>query len=265
MKKLGVSIVTLRTWASNGLIETIRSGGNHRLYNVDKYLKDCIKQNTIQKDIEHVDTVNKKKKSVSNIKYIDNNSDSDSDTDIEEYYNKKSNMNNKKENICYIRVCSSYEIEYLNKQKKYMNKYYPNHRIIEDIGSSINLNRKGFQEILDLVLNNQLDTLVIMNKNILCSMAYDLIDNLFSKCNSKIIIETNKYKNTNDIMYDIQDIINFYKNINDDINGGDNNSTVKIDLLSDVSYDVHLGLKSSKSLVKTDSTNFKQGVKQGVI
>ncbi len=260
MQKLGVSIVTLRTWASNGLIETIRTGGNHRLYNVDKYLKDCIKKNIIEKDIEEIDNnkLNKKShlelKKKSNInndnnKEIDNNSDSNSDIETSIIkYKDKTILNNKKENICYIRTTSLNEIDYLNKQKKYMNKYYPNHRIIEDIGSSIDLNRKGLQEIINILLNNQLDTLVIMNKNILSSIGYDFLFNLFSKHNSTIMIETNKYKNTNDIIYDMQTVLNYYIK-----NGG----VIEDD---EVVKGVNLDLKLNKLSVINDLSNFKSGV-----
>ncbi len=260
MQKLGVSIVTLRTWASNGLIETIRTGGNHRLYNVDKYLKDCIKKNIIEKDIEEIDNnkLNKKShlelKKKSNInndnnKEIDNNSDSNSDIETSIIkYKDKTILNNKKENICYIRTTSLNEIDYLNKQKKYMNKYYPNHRIIEDIGSSIDLNRKGLQEIINILLNNQLDTLVIMNKNILSSIGYDFLFNLFSKYNSTIMIETNKYKNTNDIIYDMQTVLNYYIK-----NGG----VIEDD---EVVKGVNLDLKLNKLSVINDLSNFKSGV-----
>ncbi len=288
MQKLGVSIVTLRTWASNGLIETIRTGGNHRLYNVDKYLKDCMKKNIIQKDIDEIDNnksiynshkeLKKKLKKKYNNKDGDtdnndtNNNDTDTDTDnndtetsIIKYKNQTTT--NKKENICYIRVSSTNEIDYLNKQKIYMDKYYPNHRIIEDIGSSIDLNRKGLQEIINLLLNNKLESIVIMNKNILCSIGYDLINTLFYKYNSKIIIETNKYKNTNDIMYDMQAIIHYYQKNGGDLergcvedNNNDNKSRVKIDLISDVTEGVNLGLKSNKSSVINDLSGFKSGV-----
>ncbi len=260
MQKLGVSIVTLRTWASNGLIETIRTGGNHRLYNVDKYLKDCIKKNIIEKDIEEIDNnkLNKKShlelKKKSNInndnnKEIDNNSDSNSDIETSIIkYKDKTILNNKKENICYIRTTSLNEIDYLNKQKKYMNKYYPNHRIIEDIGSSIDLNRKGLQEIINILLNNQLDTLVIMNKNILSSIGYDFLFNLFSKYNSTIMIETNKYKNTNDIIYDMQTVLNYYIK-----NGGVIEDEVVV-------KGSNLDLKLNKLSVINDLSNFKSGV-----
>lgn len=39
-KKLGVHWQTLRNWDANGMIETIRTPGGKRMYNVNKYLAD---------------------------------------------------------------------------------------------------------------------------------------------------------------------------------------------------------------------------------
>ena len=61
-------------------------------------------------------------------------------------------------------------------------------------------------------------------------------------------------------MYDMQAIINYYQKNEEVLEGGDINSRVKIDLLSNVTTGVHSGLKSTKSLVKNDLGNLKQGV-----
>jgi predicted site-specific integrase-resolvase len=240
MQKLGVSIVTLRTWAFNDLIETIRTSGNHRLYNVDKYLKDCIKKNTNNKDSEKIhnnndivnDNINilenkkintffniknnKIKKKKEKEKDLEFDTESGTYSDSDDIISKsKSYKDNIKEKICYVRVSSSTDINNLYRQKNYMNKYYPTYRIIEDIGSNINLDKKGFKEIINLLLNNKLDTLVITNKYILSANTYDFIYNLFSKYNCKIEILTDKYKN--DLAYDIEELINYHKKNNEKI------------------------------------------------
>ena len=43
VKILGVHTLTLQNWDKKGKIETIRSAGGHRLYNVEKYLEDSNK------------------------------------------------------------------------------------------------------------------------------------------------------------------------------------------------------------------------------
>ena len=51
-KKLGVHWQTLRNWDANGRIETVRTPGGKRMYNVNKYLAD---------NKEESDPINKKK------------------------------------------------------------------------------------------------------------------------------------------------------------------------------------------------------------
>lgn len=51
VEKLGVNIVTLRDWDKKGKIEAIRTAENHRLYNVEKYLKEeKIREDTDSED-----------------------------------------------------------------------------------------------------------------------------------------------------------------------------------------------------------------------
>ena len=105
---LGVHVSTLRRWADEGKIECARTIGKHRMYNVEKYLRDNEK-----------DTKNKK---------------------IEEVKEKM------KRKICYVRVSTGGQKDDLKRQIKYMKKKYPDYEIIEDIGSGINFNRKGFKK-----------------------------------------------------------------------------------------------------------------------
>jgi excisionase family DNA binding protein len=53
-EKLGISVQSLRMWADKGKIESIRSAGNHRLYNVEKYLSQHVKYVNNRKNICYV-------------------------------------------------------------------------------------------------------------------------------------------------------------------------------------------------------------------
>ena len=96
-KILGVHRRTLYNWEKRGFIETIRTPSNHRLYNVSKYLND-------QKD---------KKCNSKSINKI-----CEDEKQLEE---------NKKFNICYVRVSSHSQKDDLERQKKYMMEKYPTH------------------------------------------------------------------------------------------------------------------------------------------
>ena len=59
-------------------------------------------------------------------------------------YMRDKGVNNKiKKKICYCRVSSQKQKEDLERQIEFMKEKYPGYEIISDIGSSLNLNRKG--------------------------------------------------------------------------------------------------------------------------
>ena len=147
-QKLGTSLVSLREWDRLGKIETIRTGGNQRLYNVEKYLNEQKKE-----DI-------KDKVAVKN-------------EDIKE--------DNTKVNICYIRVSTIGQKDDLERQRKYMTTKYPKHEIIEDIGSGINFNRRGLRKIIKLAIGGKIKSLVVAHRDRLTRFGYDLIEDIIKE------------------------------------------------------------------------------------
>lgn len=101
------------------------------MYNVDKYLRN-----------------------IKNTKNENNNDD--------EYEN---NNHNYKLNISYVRVSSIGQKDDLERQKEMMRKEYPNHEMIEDIGSGINLNKRGLRKIIRLAIEGKVNELVVAHKD----------------------------------------------------------------------------------------------------
>ena len=104
---LDVHQITLYIWKDKKLIDTIRTPGGKRMYNVNKYInnnKDHLKINVNNENI------------------------------------------NNKHNICYIRVSSISQKDDLKRQRQVMLKKYPRYEIIEDIGSGLNLNKRGIKK-----------------------------------------------------------------------------------------------------------------------
>lgn len=158
-KLLGVHQRTLYQWDDKGLIQTIRTPGNKRLYNVKKFLEE--------------------KKCNNNIKCIENLDELD----------KESN----KLNICYVRVSSIGQKDDLERQKKELYSKYPNNIFIEDIGSGLNMNKRGLRKIIDLAIKGKINELVIAYKDRLVRFGYELIEDLIIKySNGKIIILNQK-------------------------------------------------------------------------
>jgi putative resolvase len=150
-KILGVHQRTLYLWEANKKIDTIRTPGGKRLYNVKKYLSLTEKNNEFI-DIDNIDMHNK-------------------------------------ENIIYARVSTLNQKDNLSRQIEYLRNKYPNHKLITDIGSGINLNRRGLRKIIDMAIIGKLNEVVIVHKDRLCRFGYELIEDLINKySNGKIII-----------------------------------------------------------------------------
>jgi predicted site-specific integrase-resolvase len=179
-KILGVHQQTLYGWEKLGRIETIRSPGGKRFYNVNKYIEK-----------------NKKGK-------------------VNEHSDKENNLNNEiekeKKNKCYCRVSSVGQKEDLMRQIEYMKDKYPEYEIIKDIGSGINFNRPGLNKIIDMAINGKINKVVIAYKDRLTRFGYELIERLIKEySNGEIEIINKKDKNKNEeIMGDMLQIMNVF-------------------------------------------------------
>ena len=175
---LGVHQRTLYIWEDKKLIDTIRTPSGKRMYNVNKYINN-------NKD---------------NLKINDNN-----DNDI-------ININNR-HNICYIRVSSISQKDDLERQRQVMLKKYPRYEIIEDIGSGLNLNKRGIKKIIKLGIEGKINELVIAYKDRLTRFGYELIEEIikeYSKGKIIVINETKKLKPEEELVSDVMALMNVY-------------------------------------------------------
>lgn len=173
---LGVHQRTLYLWEKKGLIETVRTPGNKRLYNVNKFLED-----------------NKCKENICN-----NLDDLDKETRL---------------NIAYIRVSSQNQTDDLERQKQLMVHKFPNHIIIEDIGSGLNLNKRGIRKIIHLAIEGKINELVVAHRDRLTRFGFELIEeiiNKYSKGKIVILSEPEKLEPEEEIVKDIMSIMNVY-------------------------------------------------------
>ena len=149
---LGVHPRTLYNWEKQGTITAIRTPGGKRLYNVKEF--------------------------------IDNN---------EEYKHKLAYENeNNKHKICYCRVSSNEQKEYLNRQIEYMKGKYPDHEIIEDIGGGLNFKRPGLNKIITFAMAKNVEEVIIVSKDRLARVGYELIEDIIAYSEGKIIVDSEK-------------------------------------------------------------------------
>lgn len=132
---------------------------------------------------------------------------------LDKYLRDKGVNNKIKKKICYCRVSSQKQREDLERQIEFMKEKYPGHEIISDIGSSLNLNRKGLVKILDMAIEGEIEELVIAYKDRLARFGFDMIENLIHKYSKGKIIIVNREKEKTpmeEVSEDIISIMNVY-------------------------------------------------------
>lgn len=181
-ERLGVHQRTLMEWDRKKKIETIRTPGNKRLYNIEKFLKE--------KECEQ----NKDK--------CKNDDNKDDIEDIKE-----------KQNICYVRVSSMGQKDDMQRQKEVMKLKYPTYTIIEDIGSGMNLNKRGIRRIIKLAIKGKINELVVAYKDRLTRFGYELIEDLIKEYSNGKIIVLNQKENQEpeeELAQDIMQLMNVF-------------------------------------------------------
>ncbi len=176
---LGVHMQTLYNWEKKGKIDTIKTPGGQRRYNVEKYLETYGNE-------------------INNKEQIDDNLG-----DIKE-----------RMNICYVRVSTIGQKDDLERQKKYMKGKYPTYILVEDIGSGINFNRRGLRKIIKLSMEGKINRLVVAYKDRLTRFGFDLIEDLIKEYSKgEVIIEDNKGEKKEpkeELVEDVLQILNVY-------------------------------------------------------
>ena len=90
--------------------------------------------------------------------------------------------------IIYSRVSSHGQEEDLQNQIKYLRERYPNHELIQDIGSGLNFKRKGFITLLERILSKDIQEVVITHRDRLCRFGFELIEFIANKFGTKFVV-----------------------------------------------------------------------------
>lgn len=164
---------TLRNWANENKLEVYRTPGNKRMYNIGKFMKE---NNLISEQIIHEEM---KERLI----------------------------------IGYVRVSTINQAADLQRQKEELLEFYPNIKIIEDIGSGLSLTKKGIKKIIDLAIEGKVENLIVLYKDRLARFGYDLIEYFITEySNGKIIIVHEKENETTEeeLVKDVMNILNVY-------------------------------------------------------
>jgi predicted site-specific integrase-resolvase len=60
--------------------------------------------------------------------------------------------------------------------------------LVSDTGSGLNFKRKGFKTLLDAVVDGLAEEVVVMHRDRLCRFGADLLDSIFAKTGTKLVV-----------------------------------------------------------------------------
>jgi len=120
-----------------------------------------------------------------------------------------------KKTIGYCRVSSHKQKDDLERQiehvKTYMYAKGYQFEIISDIGSGIHYNKKGLNQLLDMMTNSEVEKIVILYKDRLIRFGYELIENLCEKYGATIeIIDNTEKSEEQELVEDLIQILTVF-------------------------------------------------------
>lgn len=142
--------------------------------------------------------------------------------------------------VAYCRVSTKSQKDELEKQvenvKSYMYAKGYSFEVITDIGSSINYENKGLRQLISLISSNQVTRVIILNRDVLMSFGFELIQQLCDLHDVKIeIIDNSKRSNEEELTNDLIQIITVFANRL--YGSGSNKTKMLIERVSDVTRD----------------------------
>ena len=175
-KILGVHPRTLYKWEERGQIDVIRTPGGQRLFDVEGYLASA--RGDLAVDCE--------------------------DDQLAETGRLR---------IIYARVSSHGQKDDLQRQVEDLRESYPHHQLIKDIGSGVNLNRRGLRQIIDLAIQGRVRELVVSHKDRLARFGYELIVDLirdYSQGTVVVVNSTEDLEPEEELVKDVLTIMNVF-------------------------------------------------------
>ncbi len=131
---------------------------------------------------------------------------------------KKIEPNQGKITMAYCRVSSSDQKEDLKRQVENVSQFCMakgySFRVIQDVGSGLNYNKKGLKELISLVQSNQVERVVLNYKDRLLRFGYEIIEQIcdFHQVKIEIINYTEDKSYEQELVEDILSIITVFSN-----------------------------------------------------
>jgi predicted site-specific integrase-resolvase len=124
-------------------------------------------------------------------------------------------VNRTKKVIGYCRVSSNKQKDDLARQvenfKTYMIAKGYSFDVITDIGSRINYDKKGLNQLVDMITNSEVEKIVILYKDRLLRLGFEIIENLCNKYGTDIeIIDNTEKTEEEELVEDLIQIITVF-------------------------------------------------------
>jgi len=84
---------------------------------------------------------------------------------------------------------------------------------VEDIGSGMNMNRRGFRKMIDWAIEGRVEEVVIAHKDRLARFGYELFESLLEKYSSGHIIEAERQEEREpeeELVQDVLQVMNLF-------------------------------------------------------
>ncbi|EHP71284.1 putative site-specific integrase-resolvase [Metallosphaera yellowstonensis MK1] len=95
----------------------------------------------------------------------------------------------KRKVILYARVSSNTQKDDLVNQVKYLEENVKEYdQVITDVGSSLNMKRKGFLKLLRMILNNEVSKVVVAYPDRLVRFGFEIIEEVCKSHNCEIVV-----------------------------------------------------------------------------
>jgi excisionase family DNA binding protein len=101
----------------------------------------------------------------------------------------------KRKVILYARVSSNTQKDDLINQVKYLEENVKDYdQVITDVGSSLNMKRKGFLKLLRMILNNEVSKVVVAYPDRLVRIGFEIIEEVCKSHNCELVVLNNEDK-----------------------------------------------------------------------
>jgi len=124
----------------------------------------------------------------------------------------------KRKVILYARVSSNTQKDDLVNQVKYLEENVKEYdQVITDVGSSLNMKRKGFIKLLRMILNNEVSKIVIAYPDRLVIFGFEIIEEVCKAHNCEIVVLNKEDKTPEKEL--IEDLISILLPFSDKLQG----------------------------------------------